>query len=84
LNAAKRAENAVNGQGDELPIAGRVDIVGPHGRLDGPKPDQTPVAMEFLGRQFDEAVLFEIASAYEAGTKHRRPPKGFGPLAGEP
>jgi amidase len=52
--------------------------------LDGPKPDQVPVAMEFLGRPFDEALLFEIASAYEAGTKHRRPPKGFGPLAGEP
>ena len=42
------------------------------------------VAMEFLGRPFDEAQLFEIASAYEAGTKHRRPPKGFGSLAGEP
>ncbi len=53
-------------------------------RLDGPKPDQTPVAMEFLGRPFAEAVLIEIASAYEAGTKHRRPPKAFGPLAGEP
>ena len=53
-------------------------------RLDGPKPDQIPVAMEFLGRPFDEARLFEIASAYEVGTKHRRPPKGFGPLAGEP
>jgi hypothetical protein len=34
--------------------------------------------------RFDEARLFEIASAYEAGTKHPRPPKGFGPLAGEP
>jgi Asp-tRNA(Asn)/Glu-tRNA(Gln) amidotransferase A subunit family amidase len=53
-------------------------------RLDGPKPDQTPVAMEFLGRPFNEALLFEIASAYEAGSKHRRPPKAFGPLAGEP
>jgi hypothetical protein len=53
-------------------------------RLDGPKPDQMPVAMEFLGRAFDEALLIEIASAYEAGTKHRRPPKAFGPLAGEP
>ena len=39
--------------------------------------------MEFLGRPFDEANLFEIASAYEAGTKHRRPPKGFGPLKAE-
>jgi amidase len=38
-----------------------------------PKRDQLPVAMEFLARPFDEALLFEIASAYEAGTKHRRP-----------
>jgi amidase len=61
------------------------DASDPNGsRLDGPKSDQIPVAMEFLGRPFDEALLFEIASAYEAGTKHRRPPKGFGPLAGEP
>jgi amidase len=61
------------------------DPSDPNGsRLDGPKPDQLPVAMEFLARPFDEARLFEIASAYESGTKHRRPPKGFGPLAGEP
>jgi amidase len=61
------------------------DASDPNGsRLDGPKADQVPVAMEFLGRPFDEALLFEIASAYEAGTRHRRPPKGFGPLAGEP
>jgi Asp-tRNA(Asn)/Glu-tRNA(Gln) amidotransferase A subunit family amidase len=53
-------------------------------RLEGPKPDQIPVSMEFLGRPFDEANLFEITSAYEAGTKHRRPPKSFGPLKGEP
>jgi Asp-tRNA(Asn)/Glu-tRNA(Gln) amidotransferase A subunit family amidase len=61
------------------------DLNDPNGsRLEGPKPDQIPVAMEFLGRPFDEALLFEIASAYEAGTTHRRAPKGFGPLAGEP
>ena len=53
-------------------------------RLEGPKPDQLPVAVEFLGRPFAETTLFEIASGYEAGTKHRRPPKGFGPLQGEP
>jgi len=65
---------------DRVPDAG-----DPNGsRLDGPKPDQIPAAMEFLGRPFDEAQLFQIASAYEAGTKHRRPPKGFGSLAGEP
>jgi amidase len=61
------------------------DASDPNGsRLDGPKRDQLPVAMEFLARPFDEALLFEIASAYEAGTRHRRPPNGFGPLKGEP
>jgi amidase len=61
------------------------DSSDPNGsRLEGPKPDQIPVAMEFLARPFDEALLFEIASAYEGGTTHRRAPKGFGPLAGEP
>jgi amidase len=65
---------------DRVPDAG--DPNGSH--LEGPKPDQIPVAMEFLGRPFDEALLFEIASAYEAGTRNRRPPKEFGPLAGEP
>jgi len=61
------------------------DANDPNGsRLEGPKPDQTPVAMELLARPFDEAVLLEIASAYEAGTMHRRPPKAFGPLKDEP
>jgi Asp-tRNA(Asn)/Glu-tRNA(Gln) amidotransferase A subunit family amidase len=65
---------------DRLPEAS-----DPNGsRLEGPKPDRIPVSMEFLGRPFEEATLFEIASAYEAGTKHRRPPKGFGPVKGEP
>src|SRR5215467_12408372 len=60
---------------DALEVArGRVpDTSDPNGsRLDGPKHDQLPVAMEFLVRPFGEALLFEIASAYEAGTKHRR------------
>ena len=61
------------------------DANDPNGsRLEGPKPDQIPVAMEILARPFAEATLFEIASGYEAGTKHRRPPKGFGPIQGEP
>jgi amidase len=65
---------------DRVPDSG-----DPNGsRLEGPKSDSIPVAMEFLGRPFDEAMLFEIASAYEAGTRHRRAPKGFGPLTGEP
>jgi Asp-tRNA(Asn)/Glu-tRNA(Gln) amidotransferase A subunit family amidase len=61
------------------------DSKDPNGsRLEGPKADQIPVAMEFLSRPYDEATLFEIASAFEAGTKHRRPPKAFGPLKEEP
>src|SRR5262249_59815486 len=44
---------------------------------------QLPVSMEFVGRPFAEAKLFEIASAYEKLTRHRRPPAGFGPLPGE-
>jgi len=38
---------------------------------------------EFLGRPFAESKLFEIASAYERFTRHRRPPSGFGGLPGE-
>ena len=61
------------------------DSNNPNGsRLEGPKHDQIPVGMEFLARPFAEAILFEIASAYEAGTKHRRAPKAFGPLKTEP
>ena len=61
------------------------DAADPNGsRLVGPKPDQLPVAVEFLALPFNEGTLFAIASAYEAGTKHRRPPAGFGPLPGEP
>ena len=52
--------------------------------LEGPKQAQLPVALEFLGRPFEEATLFEIASAYENIKRHRRPPPGFGPLPGQP
>ena len=61
------------------------DTKDPNGsRLVGPVAVSLPMALEFLGRPFEETTLFEIASAYEAGTKHRRAPKGFGPLRGEP
>jgi len=49
-------------------------------RLEGPKPVQLPVGLEFLGRPFAEAKLFEIASAFEKVKRHRRPPAGFGGL----
>jgi amidase len=60
------------------------DDSDPNGsRLEGPKQVELPVALEFLARPFDEATLFEIASAFESSTRHRRPPPGFGALADE-
>ena len=53
-------------------------------RLVGPIAARLPVGVDFVGRPFDEAMLFRIASAYEAATKHRPPPRGFGPVEGEP
>jgi Asp-tRNA(Asn)/Glu-tRNA(Gln) amidotransferase A subunit family amidase len=49
-------------------------------RLEGPKPVALPVALEFLARPFDEAMLFKIAAAFESITRHRRPPPAFGAL----
>ena len=49
-------------------------------RLVGPVPAVLPVGVDFLGRPFDEATLFRVASAYEAATRHRVPPRAFGPL----
>jgi len=47
------------------------DEKDPNGsRLEGPKQVQLPVGLEFLGRPFEEAKLFEIASAYEKVKKH--------------
>ncbi len=50
----------------------------------GPVPARLPVGVDFIARPFDEAMLFRIASAYEAATRHRRPPPEFGPLPDEP
>jgi len=49
-------------------------------RLVGPVPAALPVGVDFIARPFDEVLLFRIASAYEAATRHRRPPADFGPL----
>jgi len=53
-------------------------------RLIGPIAAKLPVGIDFVGRPFDEPLLLRIASAYEAATKHRKPPGAFGPLRGEP
>ena len=54
--------------------------VGNDTRLVGPVPAKLPVGLDFIARPFGEPLLFRIAAAYEAATKNRRPPEGFGPL----
>jgi amidase len=49
-----------------------------------PKPVELPVSVDFLGRAFSEPLLIRIAAGYEAATGNRKPPKDFGPVAGEP
>jgi Asp-tRNA(Asn)/Glu-tRNA(Gln) amidotransferase A subunit family amidase len=46
-------------------------------RLVGPVSAAMPVGVDFIARPFDEPLLFRIASAYEAATKHRKPPTDF-------
>jgi amidase len=53
-------------------------------RLVGPVKGSLPVGVDFIARPFDEAMLFRIASAFEAATRHRKPPPDFGPVPGEP
>jgi Asp-tRNA(Asn)/Glu-tRNA(Gln) amidotransferase A subunit family amidase len=52
-------------------------------RLVGPTPAKLPVGVDFAAKPFDEPLLFKIASAYTATTKHRMPPAEFGPLPNE-
>ncbi len=52
--------------------------------LVGPIQASLPVGVDFIARPFDEAMLFRIASAFEAFTRHRKPPSDFGPVPGEP
>lgn len=52
-------------------------------RLIGPVAARLPVGLDIVGRPFDEPLIIRIAGAYEAATKHRRPPPAFGPLRGE-
>src|SRR5688500_1832713 len=43
-----------------------------------------PISLAFWAGPGDEGTILKAASAYEAATKHRRPPRAFGPLRGEP
>jgi amidase len=56
----------------------------PGTKMVGPVAAKVPVGIDFVARPFAEPTLLKIASAYEAATKHRMAPPGFGPLDGEP
>jgi Asp-tRNA(Asn)/Glu-tRNA(Gln) amidotransferase A subunit family amidase len=43
-----------------------------------------PISVSFWAGPGEEPTILKAASAYEAATKHRRPPAAFGPLPGEP
>ncbi len=43
-----------------------------------------PIGISFWAGPGEEPVLLKLASTYEAATKHRLPPKAFGPVRGEP
>jgi amidase len=60
------------------------DATGKGTKLVGPIDAKLPVGMDIVAAPFGEPMLFKIASAYEAATKHRTPPAGYGPLADEP
>jgi len=62
----------------------RVRDAGGGTPLVGPVKAALPVGVDFIARPFDEALLIRIASAFEAATRHRRPPPDFGPVAEEP
>jgi Asp-tRNA(Asn)/Glu-tRNA(Gln) amidotransferase A subunit family amidase len=62
----------------------RVRDVNGTTRFTDPVKTNLPVGVDFIARPFDEPMLFRIASAYEAATRHRRPPPEFGPLPAEP
>ena len=51
-------------------------------RLAEPVPASLPVGVDLIARPFDEALLLRVGAAYESATRHRRPPPGFGPVAG--
>ena len=63
-----------------------IDVAEGNGgtRLIGPVPASLPVGVDFLAPPFAEPLLFRIASAYEAATRHRRPPPDFGPVEERP
>jgi amidase len=59
------------------PIPNLPSITVPAGYTEDPA---LPVGLSFLGRQYTEPGLIELAYSYEQATMLREPPDGFGPL----
>jgi amidase len=55
----------------------------PGTKLVGPVAAKLPVGVDFVATPYGEPLLFRIASAYEAATRHRVPPPEFGPVDGD-
>ncbi len=47
-------------------------------------PHPLPISIAFWAGPGDEPALIKVASAYEAATKHRKPPAGFGTVPRKP
>ena len=39
-----------------------------------------PAGLQIMARPYQEGLIFRVAYAFEQGTRHRRPPEGFGAL----
>jgi Asp-tRNA(Asn)/Glu-tRNA(Gln) amidotransferase A subunit family amidase len=46
-------------------------------------PHPMPISLAFWAGPGDEPALIKVSSAYEAATKHRRPPPMFGPVTSD-
>ncbi len=58
------------------PATGMPAITVPMGYAYG----SLPIGLQILARPYEEGLLFQLAYAYEQGTRFRRPPEGFPPL----
>jgi Asp-tRNA(Asn)/Glu-tRNA(Gln) amidotransferase A subunit family amidase len=81
LPATKISEGWTNREADN-PLSSQTGFPGllvPAGFVS----ENRPIALEFLGRPYSEPVLIRLASAYEAASRHRKPPESTPALPGE-
>jgi amidase len=78
LDRANEEYRGDNSQG-LIPAAGLPAITVPMGFTYG----DLPAGLQIAARPYSEGLLFQLAFAYEQGTRHRRPPSGFPALEPE-